>query len=43
MARAVREEILQCLSKVVVCGEKGAKSILQKMQKDGLYAVEAWS
>jgi len=43
MARAVREEILQCLSKVVVGGEKGAKSILQKMQKDGLYAVEAWS
>lgn len=43
MARAVREEIIQCLSKVVANGERGAKSILQKMQKNGLFSVEAWS
>ena len=43
MARAVREEILQCLSNVVENGGKGAKTILQKMQKNGLFAVEAWS
>ena len=53
MARAVKDEILECLSAAfasdgnVVAGDgsgmKEAKVLLKRLQRRGLFAVEAWS
>lgn len=42
MARAVKEEILECLAKSVG-GEKQAALLLKRMSLQGRYSVEAWS
>lgn len=42
MARAVKEEILECLAKAVG-GEKQAALLLKRMHLQGRYSVEAWS
>jgi len=43
MARAVKDEILECLGKSLPSGEAGAKVLLQKLQRVGKFSVEAWS
>ena len=42
MARAVKEEILECLTKAVG-DEKQAALLLKRMHLQGRYSVEAWS
>lgn len=42
MARAVKDEIVECLSKVLG-GTKEALEVLKTMQRNGKFAVEAWS
>jgi sulfite reductase alpha subunit-like flavoprotein len=42
MARAVKDEIIECLAKVVG-GVKQAQGVLKTMQRQGKFAVEAWS
>jgi NADPH-ferrihemoprotein reductase len=42
MARAVKDEIIECLAKVV--GDvKQAQGVLKTMQRQGKFAVEAWN
>jgi sulfite reductase alpha subunit-like flavoprotein len=41
MARAVKEEVLECLANVV--GEKQAAILLKRLNQQGRYNVEAWS
>lgn len=43
MARAVKDEVIECIGKVLPSGEKGAKILLQKLQRAGKFSVEAWS
>lgn len=43
MARAVKDEIIESLSKHLPLGEKGARELLQKLQRRGRFCVEAWS
>jgi len=43
MARAVREEIVECLGKVLPGGERDAKLLIKKLQRIGKFSVEAWS
>jgi sulfite reductase alpha subunit-like flavoprotein len=43
MARAVKEEIIESLGKVLDGGEKQAMQLLAKLQRLGRYSVEAWS
>jgi len=43
MARAVKDEIVECLGKLLPTGENGARSLLQKLQRKGKFSVEAWS
>lgn len=43
MARAAKDEIVECLGKILPTGEKGAKVLLQKLQRAGRFSVEAWS
>ena len=43
MARAVKDEIVECLGKILPTGEKGAKVLLLKLQRAGRFSVEAWS
>ena len=43
MARAVKEEILECLSRYLPNGLNDAKKLLQKLQRIGKFSVEAWS
>ncbi len=43
MARSVKDEIIESLAKVLPSGEKGAKILLQKLQRVGKFSVEAWS
>ena len=42
MARAIRDEIIECLGKVLG-GTKEALAVLKAMQRKGIFAVEAWS
>jgi hypothetical protein len=42
MARAVKEEILECLAKAVG-DDKQAALLLKRMHLQGRYSVEAWS
>lgn len=43
MAQAVKDEVIECLGKVLPSGEKGGKIVLQKLQRAGRFSVEAWS
>jgi Sulfite reductase, alpha subunit (flavoprotein) len=43
MARAVKDEIIESLGKHLPLGEKGARELLQKLQRRGRFCVEAWS
>jgi sulfite reductase alpha subunit-like flavoprotein len=43
MARAIKDEIIECLSAHLLSGEKGARELLQKLQRRGKFCVEAWS
>jgi sulfite reductase alpha subunit-like flavoprotein len=43
MARAVKEEIIESLARVLDGGEKQAIQLLVKLQRQGRYSVEAWS
>ncbi len=43
MARAVKDELIECLGSVLPNGEKGAKKLLQKLQSVGKFSIEAWS
>ena len=43
MAKCVRDEVLELLGNVLVGGQKAAKLHLKKLQKHGLFSVEAWS
>lgn len=43
MARAVKEEIVEALGKVLEGGEKHATQFLNKLQRLGKFSTEAWS
>ena len=43
MARAVKDEVIECLGKFLPGGEKAGKIVLQKLQRAGKFSVEAWS
>jgi len=43
MARAVKDEVVEILGKVLGGGEKEARLVLKKLHKLGLFSVEAWS
>jgi len=43
MAKCVRDEVVELLGNVLVGGQKAAKLHLKKLQKHGLFSVEAWS
>jgi sulfite reductase alpha subunit-like flavoprotein len=43
MARAVRDEIVEALGKILPQGNNGAKNLLKKLQRVGKFNVEAWS
>ena len=43
MARSVKEEIIECLSKYLPTGIDGAKQLLVRLQRVGKFNVEAWS
>ncbi|KAL3784346.1 hypothetical protein HJC23_004109 [Cyclotella cryptica] len=43
MARAVKDEIIEALGVVLDSGESGAKKLLNKMKRKGLFSIEAWS
>jgi sulfite reductase alpha subunit-like flavoprotein len=43
MARAVKEEVIEALGKVLQGGEKQANQLLNKLQRAGRFSIEAWS
>ena len=43
MARAVKDEIMECLSDIFEGGERDAKLFMKKMQRLGRFSVEVWS
>jgi len=43
MAKAVKDEIIECLGKLLEGGVKDAKILLKRLGRKGLFAVEAWS
>eukprot|EP00934_Nitzschia_sp_Nitz4_P004649 Nitzschia sp. Nitz4//scaffold232_size35869//13014//15023//NITZ4_007805-RA/size35869-processed-gene-0.58-mRNA-1//1//CDS//3329543324//4639//frame0 len=43
MARAVKEEVVETLGKILRGGEKEASQYLAQLQRKGLYSAEAWS
>ena len=43
MARAVKEEVMEVLSKELPGGEKEAKAFLRKLQRLGKFSIEAWN
>lgn len=43
MAHCMKEEIVECLAKVLHGGEKDAKAVLRKLAKAGKFSIEAWN
>lgn len=43
MARAVKDEIVECLAGWLEGGERDAKALLKRLQRAGRFSVEAWS
>ena len=43
MARAVKDEIIDCLGKHLPNGNQSAKQLIQKLQRQGKFSIEAWS
>jgi sulfite reductase alpha subunit-like flavoprotein len=43
MARAVKDEIVTALGAVLEGGESDAKKLLNRMKRNGLFSIEAWS
>ena len=43
MARAVKDEIIEQLGKVLEGGENSATKLLKQRQRIGKFSIEAWS